>query len=121
MNRESDEGQPEFVREEGRGGQDRSAGEKRVGSPAETLGNGAPVNMDLPLTDGWSREDFVAALPLYVGGELDRTDAKRVDAWLAAHPEDQETLAASEAAAGVLARHAIVQRERSTPDLWSGI
>ncbi|QDV06729.1 hypothetical protein Poly30_22440 [Planctomycetes bacterium Poly30] len=71
--------------------------------------------------DSWSKDDFEAALPLYVGGDLDGAEATRVDAWLAAHPEDQKTLAASEAAAGVLARYALASRQRPTPDLWEGI
>lgn len=71
--------------------------------------------------ESWDREDFEAALPLYVGGELDAGEAARVDAWLIAHPEDQEALAASKQAAGVLARYAEFTKERETPDLWAGI
>lgn len=100
-------------------------GALRDGSPAGP--DASPLQFSLrgdgSLRDlnSWEREDFEAALPLYVGGELDSAEAKRVDAWLAAHPEDQTTLAASEAAAGVLARYAEIARQRETPDLWAGI
>ena len=101
------------------GKSDRQAGihkDSWDGSPAGPLE--ASSFSDL---EGWSREDFEAALPLYVGGELDALEAARVDAWLIAHPEDQESLAASKQAAGVLARYAEFTMERETPDLWAGI
>ena len=91
----------------------------------ENLRDGSPAGPSkagsLDDLESWSREDFEAALPLYVGGELDAQEAARVDAWLIAHPEDQETFAASEQAAGVLARYAEFTKERETPDLWAGI
>ncbi|MGK0481812.1 MAG: anti-sigma factor RsiW [Planctomycetota bacterium] len=88
----------------------------RDGSPA-----GAPSDDLVHGLESWSSDDFEAALPLYVGGELKSAEVKRVDAWLASHPEAQKTLAASEAAAGVLARFAQITHQRETPDLWAGI
>ena len=88
----------------------------RDGSPVGPSNTGSFDDLE-----SWSREDFEAALPLYVGGDLDAQEAARVDAWLIAHPEDQGTLAASKQAAGVLARYAEFTKERETPDLWAGI
>lgn len=92
----------------------------RDGSPASPHQAGA-VSGSFDDLECWSREEFEAALPLYVGGELDATESARVDAWLVAHPEDQVALAASKQASGVLARYAEFTRERATPDLWAGI
>lgn len=99
------------------------------GDSNENLWDGSPVGSSstgdaaqrFDDLESWDREDFEAALPLYVGGELDAQEAARVDAWLMAHPEDQGALAASKQAAGVLARYAEFTKERETPDLWAGI
>lgn len=69
----------------------------------------------------WSQADFEAALPLYVGGDLEPADAARVDTWIASHPESQVSLDAARASRGVLEDHARSIRSRSVPDLWPSV
>ncbi|MEO0660711.1 MAG: hypothetical protein AAFZ87_04165, partial [Planctomycetota bacterium] len=76
---------------------------------------------DQPIRADWTRADFEAALPLHVGGDLDPEDAARVDAWVAAHPEDADVVRAAMAARNVLLNHARSFEQRATPDLWPGI
>ena len=95
-------------------------GNLRDGSPVSPH-QASAVSGSFDDLESWSREEFEAALPLYVGGELDAAESARVNAWLVAHPEGEETLLASKQAAGFLAQYAKVTRERATPDLWAGI
>ncbi|MEM1452830.1 MAG: hypothetical protein AAGI22_27250 [Planctomycetota bacterium] len=69
----------------------------------------------------WSRFEFEAALPLYVGGDLDPADASFVEAWIARHPEDRELLDAARSARAVLEAHARSAHERPVPDLWPSV
>ncbi len=75
-----------------------------------------------PLLDPFlSRADFEAALPLYVGGELDSVECVRVDSWLNEHPEDRDLLEAASASHSLLQDHAASLRSAESPDLWAGI
>lgn len=69
----------------------------------------------------WTRADFEAAIPLYVGGDLEPSDAERVERWIADHPEDALHVRAADEARSVLLSHARGFELRETPDLWPGI
>jgi len=69
----------------------------------------------------WTRADFEAAIPLYVGGDLEPADAERVERWIADHPEDAAAVRAADEARSVLLSHARSFELRETPDLWPGI
>ena len=90
-----------------RGPSDGRTGDRRI------LG-GAPAG-------SWSQADFEAALPLYVGGDLEPADAARVATWIASHPESQVPLDAARVSRGVLEDHARSIRSRSVPDLWPSV
>ena len=83
--------------------------------------NDEAVPVDGAVRAVWTRGDFEAALPLYVGGDLGGEDAALVERWVALHPEDESVLRAAEAARGVLIEHARRFERRATPDLWPGI
>ncbi|MEM9803058.1 MAG: hypothetical protein AAGA20_22240 [Planctomycetota bacterium] len=70
---------------------------------------------------GWSQADFESALPLYVGGDLDPTDAAFVEAWIARHPADRAQLDAARASRRILQEHGERERARPTPDLWPSV
>jgi len=73
-------------------------------------------------SDGFlSRTDFEAALPLYVGGELDSDECARVDSWLAEHAEDRYLLEAASVSRSLLQGHAASLHAAPVPDLWAGI
>lgn len=73
------------------------------------------------LASGWSRADFEAAVPLFVGGDLDPLEAAAVRAYVEAHPERAAEVAAAEAARGVLTRGVVAPEELDGVDLWPGI
>ncbi|MEC8510630.1 MAG: hypothetical protein VX460_06700 [Planctomycetota bacterium] len=76
-----------------------------------------------PIAGGFlSRADFEAALPLYVGGDLDPDEARRVERWVEEHPEGEGALAAALAAHGLLVAHAESARaHHHGPDLWPSL
>ena len=71
--------------------------------------------------EAWSPQDFEAAVPLFVGGDLEPSGVKRLEEWLEAHPEDLSTVDAAKASLEVLARHRTRLQQRETPDLWAGV
>ncbi|MEZ6017017.1 MAG: hypothetical protein R3F49_18000 [Planctomycetota bacterium] len=73
------------------------------------------------LAEGWRSADFEAALPLYVGGDLEPVEAATVRAWMEMHPD--AVLAAN---AALQARSALVEGgarvgRLAEVDLWPGI
>lgn len=72
-----------------------------------------------------ARQEFEAALPLYVGGDLTADEIARVELWIAEHPEDREALESAEAAYGLLRAHAEKVRAAveapGGPDLWPNL
>lgn len=73
------------------------------------------------LAEGWSPVDFAAALPLFVGGDLDPLESAAVRAWVRAHPECATEVRAALSARGHLVRGAVGAASLDGVDLWPGI